>query len=265
LVLEKIVKATEERVKRERRELVLPRRQKGILDFRSSLERNSFAIIAEYKPSSPSGVRARWELEEYLTKVRGAAALSVLTEPIFFKGSYENLRKASMLTDKPVLFKDFVVDEFQLSAAHAYGADAVLLMLDVLGEDDLKYLALKAKAMGLQTLVEVSREEDAQLSEEPWVDVLGVNSRDFKTLKTDIRRLFGAVRYVSERAFPLAESGLKRASDAYELALRGYRGALVGTSLMESPDPRGTLMALKLAGDLGLFSPSRRGAGRYRA
>jgi len=252
LVLDKIVKVTMERVERERRELVPPKRVKPTRDFRGALERGSFAIIAEFKPSSPSGVKAKWRLEEYVPRITLADAMSVLTEPVFFKGSYENLRKASTLTPKPLLFKDFVLDPFQIEIAYAYGADAVLLMLDVLGEDDLKYLALKAKSLGLQTLVEVSKPEDASVSEEQWVDVIGVNSRDFKTLTTDVRRIFEATRYISERAFPLAESGLKRARDAYEMALRGYRGALVGTSLMESPDPRGTILELKNAGNMGL-------------
>ena len=243
----------------------MPKRPREVKDFRGSLERGSFAIIAEFKPSSPSGVKARWTLEEYLLRVREADAISVLTEPHFFKGSYKNLLKVALVADKPVLFKDFVLDPFQIDVAYSYGADAILLMYDVLGEDDLRYLARVAKAKGLQTLVEISSSEQAYLSEEPWVDVLGVNSRDFKTLKTDVSKIFKVVRHLAERAFPLAESGLKRAKDAYELALRGYRGALVGTSLMESPDPTGLLMELKRAGNeglskvLGRFGPSPSG------
>jgi len=251
-LLEKIIDITVKRVEEERKRLALPKRFKPVRDFRGSLERGAFAVIAEFKPSSPSGVKARWGLLEYLERVKAADALSVLTEPRFFKGSYYNLARAATLTDKPILFKDFVVDPFQIEAAYAFGADAVLLMIDVLGEDDLKYMALKAKSLGLQTLVEVSKPEDASVSEEAWVDVLGVNSRDFKTLKTDIKRIFKATRYIAERAFPLAESGVKGSRDAYELALRGYRGALVGTSLMESPDPLGSLLSIKRAGSAGL-------------
>ena len=229
--------------------------QKPLLDFRGALERGTFSVIAEFKPSSPSGVRAKWDLEEYLFKVSFADALSVLTEPKWFKGSYWNLFKASMLTNKPILFKDFVVDEFQIEAAYSFGADAVLLMIDVLGEDELKYLALKAKSLGLQTLVEVSDPFWAEaLSSEPWVDVLGVNSRDFKTLKVSVERIFEAARHISERAFPLAESGVKGSKEAYELGLRGYRGALVGTSLMESDDPSYLVLEIKRAGTEGLFS-----------
>ncbi len=253
-VLEKIVRATEKRVEEERKSLVLPRRRKPLLDFRGSLEAGAFSIIAEYKPSSPSGVRARWRLEEYLPMVSPyASAISILTEPNFFKGSYLNLLKASLITNRPLLMKDFVIDPFQIEAAYSFGADAVLLMLDVLGEDDLRYLARLARARGLQTLVEVSGEEWASLSEEGWVDVLGVNSRDFKTLKVDVSKIFKAARFISERAFPLAESGVKGPRDAYELGLRGYRGALVGTSLMESPDPLGSIKELKEAGSAGLF------------
>ncbi len=254
-VLEEIINYTRQRVERERKELVMPKRNKPIMDFRASLERGAFSVIAEYKPSSPSGVKAKWELEEYLARVTNADALSVLTEPKWFKGSYWNVYKASTLTNKPILLKDFVIDEVQIEAAYAFGADAVLLMIDVIDEDELKYLALKAKAKGLQTLVEVSSPEWAEaLSREPWVDVLGVNSRDFKTLKVSVERIFEASRHIDERAFPLAESGVKGSKEAYELGLRGYRGALVGTSLMESPDPFGLINEIKLAGTSGLFS-----------
>ncbi len=254
-ILEQIINYTRKRVERERKELVLPKRQRPIIDFRGALEKGAFSIIAEFKPSSPSGVKARWSLVEYLPRVKLADALSVLTEPKWFKGSYWNVYRASQLTAKPILLKDFVIDDIQIEAAYSFGADAVLLMIDVLNEDDLKYLALKAKAKGLQTLVEVSSIEWAEaLSKEPWVDILGVNSRDFKTLKVSVERIFKISRYIDERAFPLAESGVKGSKEAYELGLRGYRGALVGTSLMESIDPMGLISEIKFAGTLGLFS-----------
>ncbi len=219
------------------------------------MENGVFSIIAEFKPSSPSGVKARWKLEEYLPRVnRCASALSVLTEPKWFKGSYANLRKASLLTSNPVLMKDFVIDPWQIEVAYSYGADAVLLMLDVLGEDDLSYLARLAKAKGLQTLVEVSSVEDALAFDgKPYVDVLGINSRDFKTLKVDINRIKKGGRVIN-KSFPLAESGVKSVADAYSVGSWGFRGALIGTSLMESTDPMGTCWKLKEAGTVGFFS-----------
>jgi indole-3-glycerol phosphate synthase len=255
MILKDIVEYTEMRVKAERRSLSLPKREKPVLDFRGSLERDVFSIITEFKPSSPSGVRARWALEDYVDRVRScSSAFSVLTEPKWFKGSYSNLKKISMLTDKPVLLMDFVVDEFQIDAAYSFGADAVLLMLDVLGEDELRYLARKVKAKGLQTLIEVSSHEDAEaLDRAPYVDVLGINSRDFKTLKVDVRRIMIGGRVIS-RAFPLAESGVKGSKEAYNTGIWGFRGALVGTSLMESEDPRGKCVEIKRAGTEGFFS-----------
>ncbi|UXD21588.1 indole-3-glycerol phosphate synthase [Ignicoccus pacificus DSM 13166] len=254
MILKKIIERTEERVKEERRSLLLPKREKGIVDFRASLERGAFSIIAEFKPSSPSGVRARWKLEEYIPRVSPcASAISVLTEPYWFKGSYLNLKKISLLTDRPLLFKDFVIDEIQVEAAYSFGADAVLLMYDVLGEDELRYLAKLVKAKGLQTLVEVSSPEDAlSFDGAAYVDVLGINSRDFKTLKVDINRIARGGRVI-EKSFPLAESGLKTSRDAFKVGAWGFRGALVGTSLMESPDPRTKCLHLKASGTEGLF------------
>ena len=254
MVLEKIIEYTRKRVEHERKELVLPRRHKERKDFRENLEKSVFSIIAEYKPSSPSGVRAKWDYLDYVFRLSScASAFSVLTEPKWFKGSYNNLVNISRITEKPILMKDFILDTFQIEVAWAIGADAVLLMLDVLGEDELGYLARYARSKGLQTLVEVSSHEDAAyLDEKPYVDVLGINSRDFKTLTTDINRLREGARVI-KRAFPLAESGVKRPKDAFKLGTWGFRGALVGTALMESSSPMLDCLNFKVSGSLGFF------------
>ncbi|ALU11860.1 competence protein ComA [Ignicoccus islandicus DSM 13165] len=258
-MIEEIVNYTLNRIEFERKSLALPKRdKKGVIDFRASLEKDAFSIITEFKPSSPSGVRAKWAPIDYVNEVRPcSSAFSVLTEPKWFKGSYENLRLISSITDKPILMKDFVVDPFQIDIAYAFGADAVLLMVDVLGEDELSYLARKAKARGLQTLVEVSNKEDLVIyDKKPYVDVLGMNSRDFKTLKVDINRLHDG-GFLIRRAFPLAESGVKSPEDAMKVASWGFRGALVGTSLMESNAPRELCVELKRKGSEALSARLR--------
>ena len=238
-MIEEIVQYTLKRIEMERKRLWLPKRNRGVKNFRLELERNAFSIITEYKPSSPSGVKAKWDPIGYVNEVSPcSSAFSVLTEPRWFKGSYDNLRLISRITEKPVLMKDFVVDPFQVDIAYSFGADAILLMADVLGEDELSYLARYAKSKGIQTLVEVSSKDDLEVYDgKPYVDVLGMNSRDFKTLTTDINRLREA-GFLIKRAFPLAESGIRSPEDAARVASWGFRGALVGTSLMESEDPR---------------------------
>ncbi len=255
-MIDRIVDFTLSRVEKERKSLALPKRaRKGVRDLRQQLERDSFSIITEYKPSSPSGVRGKWGPIGYLNEVKGcASAFSVLTEPKWFKGSYKNLSLISRLTDKPVLMKDFVVDTFQIEAAYSFGADAVLLMVDVLGEDDLAYLARYAKSRGLSTLVEVSDKELLEVYDrKPYVDIVGMNSRDFKTLKTDVNRLKDG-GFLVRRAFPLAESGIRGGNDVEKVASWGFRGALVGTSLMESERPGELCWELKRRGTAALSS-----------
>ena len=252
--LQRIIQYTERRIEYERKHLTLGTRCRPIKDFRGELERTQFAIIAEYKPSSPSGVKAKWDIEDYIYLISPcASAISVLTEPKWFKGSYTNLRKIANITDKPVLFKDFVIDTFQIDIAYSFGADAILLTLEVLGEDNLKYLAKYTKNKGLQTLVELPRPEYGSLfDKEPYIDVIGFNSRDFTTLTTNIYRIANGPRYVSKK-FVLAESGIKTRHQAFLVGSWGYRGALVGTSLMEDIDPRTRCLELKEAGNAGLF------------
>lgn len=220
------------------------------VDFAKAFEGAGPRVIAEVKFASPSEgfLRERPTTNDavsvaaaYLSS--GAAALSVLTERNFFAGEFEFLaavRRAN--PDAFLLMKDFMFDPYQFELARSLGADCVLLIAALVGSA-LPMLHEKARALGLSVLVEVHDEREMEAAKACGAALIGVNSRDLKTLKTDLA--------VARRLAPLgagslliAESGLKTRADLNELAALGYRGFLVGTSLMKKPEPGAALREL---------------------
>src|SRR6202035_2674931 len=160
-----------------------------------SANRSGVAVIAELKKASPSRGLIRRDfdpakLAQELEKA-GAAALSVLTDEEFFQGSLENLRIASTETRLPCLRKDFIVDEFQLLEARANCADAVLLIVAALSQQELGKLARKAGDHELDVLCEVHDEDELSRALDAGCSLIGVNSRDLRTFKVDLGTAFG--------------------------------------------------------------------------
>ncbi|RPJ64885.1 MAG: indole-3-glycerol phosphate synthase TrpC [Acidobacteria bacterium] len=205
-------------------------------------------VIAECKRRSPSrGVlRVQYDPAAIAAgyEAAGAAAISVLTEPTFFDGSLDHLSAVRAAVSLPVLRKDFVVDEYQLFEARAAGADAVLLIVAALGAGALRRLARQAADLGLAALVEVHDEHELETALEAGAALVGVNTRDLRTLHVDpavatrlIARIPGAVTAV-------AESGLRDAGEIHGLHASGYRAFLVGERLMTARVPGEALAAL---------------------
>ena len=208
-------------------------------------------VIAEVKFTSPSEgvlrpnpspVEAARIAAAYVSA--GAAAVSILTEPDFFGGNYSFLAGArDSCPTTPLLMKDFVVDPYQLEVARSIGADAVLLIAALLGPRlaDMQKIAL---SLGLSVLVEVHDEAEAAAAIAAGAALIGVNSRDLKTLKVDLavaRRLAPLVCRPGLTA--VAESGLRSRADLDSLSPLGYEGFLIGSSLMKSPEPGAALKA----------------------
>jgi indole-3-glycerol phosphate synthase/phosphoribosylanthranilate isomerase len=228
-------------------------RQRGpARDLASALRRpGEVAVIAEFKRRSPSRGAIREDAQPQEVALRyaraGAAALSVLTEPTRFGGSLEDLEAVSRVVSLPVLEKDFVVDPYQIVEARAYGADAVLLIVALVGEALAELLAC-AREVGVGALVEVHREEELQAALRAGATVVGVNHRDLVTLRVD--------RGVGRRLLPriplgvtaVAESGLQEPTHVAEAAWWGADAVLVGESLMASADPEATLVRLREGG-----------------
>jgi indole-3-glycerol phosphate synthase len=212
--------------------------------FRRALEeksRASSAIIAELKKASPSKglIRAEFCVDELARELEaaGAAALSVLTDPEFFQGSLENLRRASSAVTLPCLRKDFIVDEFQLLEARANSADAVLLIVAALSQAELPLLANRARQCDLDALCEVHDENELQRAVDAGCDLIGVNTRDLRTFQVDVETAFRVAARIPHSVLSVAESGIRSVEDIARLRAAGYQAFLVGESLMRAERP----------------------------
>jgi indole-3-glycerol phosphate synthase len=212
--------------------------------FRRALEhkaKTGLAVIAELKKASPSKglIRPNFcaaELAEELESA-GAAALSVLTDEEFFQGSLANLQNASAGVQIPCLRKDFVIDEFQLLEAKANSADAVLLIVAALRQEDLVSLAQGAHSLGLDVLCEVHDESELRRALDAGCELIGVNTRDLRTFKVDSDTAFRLAGQLPKNVVRVAESGIRSGEDIAVLRAAGYHAFLVGESLMRSSRP----------------------------
>ncbi|MGB8729666.1 MAG: indole-3-glycerol phosphate synthase TrpC [Candidatus Sulfotelmatobacter sp.] len=203
--------------------------------------RNGTAVIAELKKASPSKglIRAEFCVEELARELEaaGAAALSVLTDEEFFQGSLGNLRKASAAVKVPCLRKDFIMDEFQLLEARANSADAVLLIVAALTQEELTGLALGARSRDLDVLCEVHDEEELQRALDAGCGLIGVNTRDLRTFNVDAETAFRLAEGIPENAVKVAESGIRSGEDIRRLRAAGYQAFLIGETLMRAESP----------------------------
>ena len=228
----------------------------GRPDFRAALAgRGRLAVIAEFKRRSPSAgsIAEDLDLDVQVTRYArgGAAALSVLTEPTRFGGSYHDLARAAEVTGLPVLMKDFVVSPRQVELAADLGAAAVLLIVRCLGDLRLTELVDACRVHGLTALVECGDRAELERALAHRDVVLGLNNRDLDTLDVDPRRGRALLEHVPADRVVVAESGFRTPGDL--AAVRGAADAvLVGTALMESDDPAAFLAAA------GVPQPARR-------
>jgi indole-3-glycerol phosphate synthase len=213
-------------------------------------------ILAELKGRSPSSGTIREdyrpaELARVLSR-GGASALSVLTEPDFFGGSGEHLAAARAAAGGvPVLRKDFLLDPWQVWESRLLGADAVLLIAEVLGAAGLGRLMEETRATGLEPLVECRDESEIDLAAGAGAMVIGVNARDLADFSIDLARVERLRRAIPEGVIAVAESGVRGREDLARLARCGFDAALVGTTLMKAPDPGALLASWVGAGDVG--------------
>lgn len=213
------------------------------LGFRQRLEAAPPpAVIAEIKRRSPSKglIRTDFDPVELARAYAcgGAAALSVLTDEHFFGGHLDFLRRIRAAVGLPLLRKDFVVDAYQIDEARVAGADAVLLIVSALAQDELVSLHAHAAALGLDALVEVHDEGELERALDVGATLVGVNNRDLRTFEVDL----GVTERLARRlpagddVFLVAESGIFGPEDIARLERAGARAHLVGESLMRQPD-----------------------------
>lgn len=206
------------------------------------------AVIAELKKASPSKglIRPDFDVDILAPQLEaaGAAVLSVLTEDRFFKGSLENLRRASAAVTVPCLRKDFTVDSFQIVEARAYGADAILLIVAALSDSQLRDLRDEARRCELDVLCEVHDRAELDRALSLDCECVGVNSRDLRTFAVSLDRACDLARHLPPNAIHVAESGIGSRADMDRLRSAGYEAFLIGESLMRHPHPGDALRHL---------------------
>jgi indole-3-glycerol phosphate synthase len=196
-------------------------------------------IIAEIKRASPSKgvINDKIDVAEVARSYAAAdvAAISVLTEEDRFGGSLSDLKLARSVVNTPILRKDFVYDEFQIYEAVDAGADVILLIAAMLDDDKLRrFRRLAEDSLGIDALVEVHTLEELKRATHIGATIIGVNNRDLHSFKVSLDVSRELIKYAPKDALMIAESGIRSAEEIAELKSIGYRGFLIGESLMRS-------------------------------
>lgn len=218
--------------------------------FRSALQKDGINIIAEFKRRSPSKGMIREGANPIdiarAYEAGGAVAMSVLTEEDYFAGSLDDLRQVKSAVELPVLRKDFIVDEYQVYESVVAGADAILLIVAALDDESLSRLrSLAEDELGLDALVEVHTSDEMKRAVACGGKLIGVNNRDLRTFEVSLETSLGLAREASADAVLISESGLKSRDDLQRLHDAGYRGFLIGETLMRAEDPEQTLRSFR--------------------
>jgi indole-3-glycerol phosphate synthase len=207
------------------------------------------AVIAEVKRASPSKGWLAGDLDPAVLAAAyqdgGAAALSVLTDREFFAGSPDDLAAARAATALPVLRKDFTVAPADVLDARCMGADAVLLIAAALSPEELTQLLDLAVSVGLDALVEVHDEAEAERALAAGATLIGVNQRDLVTFEVDTDRAERVARILPSGVLRVAESGIRDGEDVRRLAAAGFDAVLVGEALVVAADPAAALRELR--------------------
>lgn len=218
----------------------------------TALAQPGLQVIAEIKRRSPSagdlavGLDPAAQALSY--ELGGAAVISVLTEPDYFGGSLEDLRRVRSTVSLPVLRKDFIVDPRQIEESRSAGADMVLLIVAALDPDMLGLLLAECERVGIDALVESHNEAEAQIAVDSGARVLGINNRDLRTFATDLAVAERIAPNLRVRGILVAESGVSDPAGASRMAVAGYNAILVGEALVAAADPASLIQSLRAAG-----------------
>jgi indole-3-glycerol phosphate synthase len=212
-------------------------------------ESRIFHFICEIKKASPS----RGLIQRDFDPVRqanfyykgGASAISVLTEEHFFLGHPDYIRLVRQTVPLPILCKDFIIDPYQIWQAKLYGADIILLIAALLSREQIQELSSVAETCGLDLLLELHSEEDIQKIPDNKNMILGINNRNLKTFQVNLETSFTLRPSLPDDTMVISESGIQTSQICRKLYENGFRGVLIGESLMRSPDPAGLLTSFK--------------------
>ncbi len=220
----------------------------GTLDFAAALKSDHVSLIAEVKRASPSkGALLRNFDPPALARTyadNGAAAISVLTESRYFGGHIDHLAGIRETVDIPLLRKDFIFDPYQVYESRAFGADALLLIVAILGPGQLDELLSMSQELGLSCLVEVHNENEVEKALRSGAQIIGINNRDLRTLNVDIGTTQRLRQLIPADKIVVSESGVSSRQDIDNLKNLGVNAALVGEALLTAADIKAKIREL---------------------
>lgn len=254
MILDKIIETKKEEVERLKKQTSVSILEKTITrlepcrNFHRAISSDVCAIIAEVKCASPSHGRFVADFDPVgiagIYEKNGAAAISVLTDEKYFSGHKNYLAQIKQKVALPVLRKDFIIDPLQIYETRAIGADAILLIVHVLGKRLAEFILLSRK-LGLSPLVEVHTEEELEIALAASAEIIGINNRNLDTFMTDIETSRRLRARISEEIIVVAESGIKERKDVESLMRAGIHAVLIGEALITAPDIGKKLRAFK--------------------
>ena len=257
IMLEKIVAKTQERLieAKESKSLGQLKDEVSKLDinydfpFKKALKDPEIAIIAEVKKASPSKGLIAGDFD-YIKIAKdyeqaGASAISVLTEPYFFQGSNDFLKEISENVSIPLLRKDFTIDEYMIYEAKLLGASAVLLIVSILDDNQLKKYLDLAHDLGLSAIVETHDADEIETAIDAGAGIIGVNNRNLADFTVDIENSINLRSLVRDDILFISESGIKTKEDVSKLKKNNVDAVLIGETLMRSDDKKAMVLELK--------------------
>ena len=254
MILKNIIDQKEREVAQARRERPMEALVRAVeklppaRSLKAALRGRDCAIIAEIKRRSPSKGQIRQNVDPpaiaVLYEQNGAAAISVLTDRVFFGGSVEDLLAVRRVTSLPVLRKDFIVDPYQIYETRLLGADAVLLIADILDDETLAGFLARAAYLGLDCLVEAHDRPALERAVAAGAQIVGINNRDLNTFSVDLETSIDLRPHVPPDRMVVSESAIGGRSDIERLLSAGISAFLVGETLMRADDMGEALRAL---------------------
>ncbi len=246
-ILDKIVMAKRREVDLKKSLIPIQQLEKSLLMQRDTvslaqrLSQSKSGIISEHKRRSPSkaAINTNMSVENVIKGYTeaGVSGISVLTDGQFFGGSLDDLLLARASSSCPLLRKEFIIDEYQLIEARAYGADVILLIAAILSPDRIRSLSGLASDLGLEILLEVHNLEELERSLFPEIDMIGVNNRNLKTFEVSVENSLELTDKIPDRFLKISESGIDSIETIKKLRSCGYRGFLIGEQFMRSEHP----------------------------
>ena len=206
-----------------------------------SLKASNSGIIAEHKRRSPSkqNINSSLSVEEVAKGYEnaGVCGMSILTDGKYFGGSLDDLTIARAVSDFPLLRKEFIIDEYQIIEAKAFGADAILLIAAILSPQEILSFSKTAKSLGLDVLLEVHNLNELEKSIMSSIDLIGVNNRNLKTFKVSLETSRSLADKIPAEFVKVSESGISEVASIKKLKAIGYQGFLVGENFMKTDNP----------------------------